>query len=173
MSVAEARPISANAMSPEARETIRMREVLRLQREAHIKNGPPSAEKRIEWLDKAIALLVDHKKAITEALREDFGHRSVHATLLTDVSGSIGPLKHAKAHIRKWMKREKRKVSPAILGMFGARAIVEYQPKGVVGVISPWNFPDQSHFRAARRHFCRRQSRNDKAAANSRRGPPN
>ena len=25
--------------------------------------------------------------------------------------------------------------------MFGARAYIEYQPKGVVGVISPWNFP--------------------------------
>jgi coniferyl-aldehyde dehydrogenase len=39
------------------------------------------------------------------------------------------------------MKREKRKVSPAILGLFGAKAYIEYQPKGVVGVISPWNFP--------------------------------
>jgi coniferyl-aldehyde dehydrogenase len=39
------------------------------------------------------------------------------------------------------MKRETRTVSPAILGLFGARAYVEFQPKGVVGVISPWNFP--------------------------------
>jgi len=136
MSVAEVR-----AMSPEARETIRMREVLQLQRKAHIKNGPPTAEKRIEWLDKAIGLLVDNQKAISEALREDFGHRSVHSTLLTDIYGSIGPLKHAKANVRKWMRREKRSVSPAILGLFGAKAFIEYQPKGVVGVIAPWNFP--------------------------------
>jgi coniferyl-aldehyde dehydrogenase len=39
------------------------------------------------------------------------------------------------------MKREKRKVSPAILGLLGAKAYIEYQPKGVVGIISPWNFP--------------------------------
>ena len=39
------------------------------------------------------------------------------------------------------MKREKRKVTPAILGLFGAKAYIEYQPKGVIGVISPWNFP--------------------------------
>ena len=57
MSVAEARP-----MSPEARETVRMQEVLRLQRQAHLKNGPPTAEKRIEWLEKAIALLVDNQR---------------------------------------------------------------------------------------------------------------
>ncbi len=124
-------------MSPEAR----MGKVLNRQREAHLKEGPASAERRIEWLDRAIALLVGHKEAISDALREDFGHRSVHATLLTDVAGSIGPLKHAKEQLRGWMKREKRKVTPALLGLFGARAYVEYQPKGVVGVISPWNFP--------------------------------
>ncbi len=124
---------------PEAES--RMREVLERQKRAHLKDGAPSAEKRIEWIDRAIGLLVGHKDAITEALREDFGHRSVHASLFTDVSGSIGPLKHAKAHLKTWMKREKRKVSPAILGLFGARAHIDYQPKGVVGVISPWNFP--------------------------------
>jgi coniferyl-aldehyde dehydrogenase len=133
MSVAEARPISDA-------ET-RMRQVLDAQKKAHLKDGPPSAEKRIEWLDRAIGLLVGHKDAIADALREDFGSRSVHASLLTDVSGSIAPLKHAKAHLKTWMKREKRKVEPALLGLFGARAYVEYQPKGVVGVISPWNFP--------------------------------
>ncbi|HMO41862.1 MAG TPA: aldehyde dehydrogenase family protein, partial [Phenylobacterium sp.] len=50
-------------------------------------------------------------------------------------------LKHAKAHLRKWMAPEKRKTTPAILGLFGAKAQLQYQPKGVVGVISPWNFP--------------------------------
>jgi coniferyl-aldehyde dehydrogenase len=119
----------------------RMRDVLARQKRANIKEGPPSAEKRIEWLDRAIDIVIGHKDAIAEALREDFGHRSVHASLFTDAAGAIGPLKHAKAHVKSWMKREKRKVSPAILGLFGAKAYVEYQPKGVVGVISPWNFP--------------------------------
>ena len=39
------------------------------------------------------------------------------------------------------MKPEKRKTSPALLGLFGAKAEVRFQPKGVVGIISPWNFP--------------------------------
>jgi coniferyl-aldehyde dehydrogenase len=130
------------AVKPESGgELERMRDVLARQKAAHNKDGPPSAQKRIEWIDRAIGLIVDNKDAIAEALREDFGHRSVHTSLFTDVSGSIGPLKHAKAHVKSWMKREKRKVSPAILGLFGARAHVDYQPKGVVGVISPWNFP--------------------------------
>ena len=132
MSAAEARPLDPAA---------EMRRVLDVQKKAHIANGAPSAEKRIEWIDRAIALLVGHKDAIADALREDFGHRSVDSSLFTDVSGSIGPLKHAKAHLKTWMKREKRKVTPSILGLFGAKAYIEYQPKGTVGVISPWNFP--------------------------------
>ncbi|MGN6516091.1 MAG: coniferyl aldehyde dehydrogenase [Rhizomicrobium sp.] len=134
MSAAEARPMMSDAES-------RMRQVLERQKQAHIKDGPPSAEKRIEWIDRAINLLVSHKDEIADALREDFGHRSVDASLFTDVSGSIGPLKHAKANLKTWMKREKRKVEPALLGLFGARAWIDYQPKGTIGVISPWNFP--------------------------------
>ena len=141
MSAAEARPLTMERAAPASDAERRMAAILETQRRAHLKDGPPTAAKRIEWLDRAIALVVGHKEAIAEALREDFGHRSVHASLLTDVSGSIGPLKHAKAHLKGWMKREKRSVSPAILGLFGARAYVDYQPKGVVGVISPWNFP--------------------------------
>jgi coniferyl-aldehyde dehydrogenase len=137
MSVAEARPDQSGTADPGAR----MRAVLEKQKRAHLKDGPPSIEKRIEWLDRAIALLVDHKDAIADALREDFGHRSVHASLLTDVSGSISPLKYAKENLKRWMRPEKRKVTPAILGLFGAKASIEYQPKGVVGIISPWNFP--------------------------------
>jgi coniferyl-aldehyde dehydrogenase len=133
--------IAPNVSGSELDISTEMQRVLDAQKKAHTKEGPLSAERRIEWLDRAINLLVGHKDAIAEALREDFGHRSVHATLLTDVAGSISPLKHAKAHLKGWMKREKRSVSPALLGLFGAKAYVEYQPKGVVGVISPWNFP--------------------------------
>src|SRR5215467_3318022 len=135
MSAAEARPVQTTDVAAN------MRRVLERQRQAHLRDGAPSAEKRMEWLDRAIGLVVGHKDAIAEALREDFGHRSVQSSLFTDVSASIGPLKHARAHVKAWMKREKRKVTPALLGLFGAKAYIEYQPKGVVGVISPWNFP--------------------------------
>jgi coniferyl-aldehyde dehydrogenase len=96
---------------------------------------------RIARLDRCINLLIDHRHDIEDALNTDFGSRSREATAFTDVSGSVGPLKHARDNLRKWMKTEKRKTSPAILGLFGAKAEVRFQPKGVVGVISPWNFP--------------------------------
>jgi coniferyl-aldehyde dehydrogenase len=118
-----------------------MNALLAKQKAAHLRDGAPSAEARIDRLDRCIRILVDNREAIEEALNTDFGSRSREATAFTDISASIGPLKHAKENLKAWMKTEKRKPSPAILGLFGAKAEVRFQPKGVVGVISPWNFP--------------------------------
>jgi len=118
-----------------------MQALLAKQKAAHLRDGAPSPEKRIERLDRCVGLLVDHRAEIEEALNQDFGARSREATAFTDVASSIGPLQHAKANLKPWMKTERRKTSPALLALFGAKAEVRYQPKGVVGVISPWNFP--------------------------------
>jgi coniferyl-aldehyde dehydrogenase len=117
-----------------------IRAILDKQKKAHIKEGPAPAERRIDWLDRAIDILVSHKTQITEAMASDFGHRSHDQSLLTDVYGSIETLKHAKKNLRGWMRPEKRRPNFP-LGLLGARAEVQFQPKGTVGIISPWNFP--------------------------------
>jgi len=115
--------------------------LLERQKAAHLRDGAPSAEQRMERIDRCIGLLVDYRAEIEEALNADFGARSREASAFTDVASSIGTLKQARGALKAWMRPEKRKTSPAILGLFGAKAEVRYQPKGVVGVISPWNFP--------------------------------
>jgi coniferyl-aldehyde dehydrogenase len=118
-----------------------MQTVLERQKAAHLRDGAPSAQKRIERIDRCIGLLIDNRKAIEDALDADFGARSRDATAFTDIAASLGPLKHAKENLTKWMRLEKRKTTPALLGLFGAKAEIRFQPKGVVGIISPWNFP--------------------------------
>jgi len=118
-----------------------MMDILERQKAAHIRDGALTAQQRIDWIDRCIGLLVDHEDEIADALNEDFGSRSKDATRFTDVAGSIGPLKFAREHVKKWMRPEKRRPTPAILSLFGASAVLHYQPKGTVGVISPWNFP--------------------------------
>ncbi len=118
-----------------------MQQILDRQKAAHLRDGAPTAEQRIDRLNRCIGLLVDYQSQIEDALNEDFGTRSREATAFTDVASSIGALKYARERVAGWMKPEKRKTTPAILGLFGAKAEVRFQPKGVVGVISPWNFP--------------------------------
>jgi len=118
-----------------------MKAVLARQKAANIRDGAPSAEVRIDRIDRAIKLLIGHETQIVKALNDDFGNRAAEVSGITDVAGSIGPLKHARANLKAWMKPEKRKTTPALLGFLGAKAEVRFQPKGVVGIISPWNFP--------------------------------
>lgn len=129
-------------VQPSIEETkARMVAVLELQKRLQTSKGAPDARLRKDRLTRAVNLLIAHKDEFLDALTADFGARSREMSTFTDIAGAIGPLKQARASLDKWMAPQKRKVTPSALGLFGARAEVRYQPKGVVGVISPWNFP--------------------------------
>ncbi len=114
--------------------------ILDTQRSAFKAEGPVALATRIDRIDRCIALLVDNQDAICQALNQDFGCRSKYATLMMDVMNSVGSLKYVKKHIKKWMKPEKR--TPLVpLNFMGAKACVQYQPKGVIGIMTPWNVP--------------------------------
>jgi len=118
-----------------------MQTQLEAQRRAYLAEGEVTDAVRHDRLERAINALRNHEKPLVAALSEDFGHRSEHQSLFTDIAASIGPLRHAQANFKQWRKPEKRKVGPFPLNLLGAKARVEYQPLGVIGVISPWNFP--------------------------------
>jgi coniferyl-aldehyde dehydrogenase len=111
-----------------------MRAASRRQRRA------PSLEERIVALDTLERMLLGNKEAFCKAISEDFGHRSRHETLLAEIYIVHATLKHARDHLAEWMGREDRDVN---LTFFPARAEVVMQPLGVVGIISPWNYPVQ------------------------------
>lgn len=119
-----------------------MQAVLDAQRAAFMAELPVPIAIRKDRLKRCVALLVDNSDALCDALSDDFGHRSREQSQITDIVASIRALKHAIAHVDRWARPERRKLDFP-LGLLGARAHVEYQPKGVVGVISPWNFPVQ------------------------------
>ncbi len=126
----------------------RMSAVLDLQKRLQTSKGAPDAKLRKDRLTRAINLVIAHKNEFLDALNEDFGARSRDMSLFADISAAIGPLKYARAHVEEWMAPQKRNVTPSALGLFGGRAEVRYQPKGVIGIISPWNFPVSLSFDA-------------------------
>ncbi len=134
--------MSAAEKMPELPETPEqeIRDLIDAQKKAHIAEGPMSAERRIDLIDRTIALLVENGDKMVDSLMADFGNRSPEGTLATDVGGTLGSLKYAKKNLRKWMKASKRH-SMFPLGLLGASTRVEYQPIGCVGNVVPWNFP--------------------------------
>ena len=134
--------MSAAEKMPDMPETSEqeIRDLIAIQKKAHIAEGPMSAERRIDLIDRTIALLVENGDRMVDALMADFGSRSPEGTLATDVGGTLGSLKYAKKNVRKWMKASKRH-SMFPLGLLGASTRVEYQPIGCVGNVVPWNFP--------------------------------
>ena len=115
-----------------------VRESFELLRRAHFRVPYPSYAERCTYLDALCDLLQSNQQAIAEAIAADFGARSIDETRLAEIFLPITAIKYIRHHLRKWMRSQPRRV-PFSLGFGGAK--VMYQPLGVVGVISPWNYP--------------------------------
>lgn len=108
------------------------------QRAAFSANPMPPAEQRLQWLKQLGKLLSEHRQALIDAIRQDFGHRSADETLLAELLPSLLGIRDARKHLKRWMKSSPRRVG---LAFQPASAKVVYQPLGVIGVIVPWNYP--------------------------------
>ena len=108
------------------------------QRAASRKQPYLPLSERLELLKKLESVLIANQDAIAEAIASDFGHRSHHETKILEIFPSVAGLRHTRRHLKKWMKPQRRHVS---LYFAGARNRVVPQPKGVVGIIAPWNYP--------------------------------
>ncbi len=98
----------------------------------------PTAKERIHRLNQLHNGILDYKALFIEAINKDFGGRASAETLLTEILPLLEGIHYAKKRVKRWMKPSKRKVPFMLLG---SSAAVHYQPVGVVGILSPWNFP--------------------------------
>ena len=95
---------------------------------------------RRERLLKVQALVEVHGAALAQAVQADFGVRSAQLTEIADLFVLRTLLATTLANLARWMKPVK---VPMPFYLLPARAYLQRQPLGVVGVISPWNYPVQ------------------------------
>lgn len=129
------------AHSLDGEKTEGEREIDRLfamQKKAYSDNPFPSYDRRIAYLDRILRLTEAFEQRFIDAINADFGNRSKYETVIAEIVSTVSGARLAKKNLRKWM--QPRGVSTP-LHMLPAKSRIEPQPLGLVGIISPWNYP--------------------------------
>lgn len=130
-----------NAVNDSAAALLRapLEAALKRQRAAYLANPEPDYASRCNDLRKLKSFVLEHQDAICQAISADYGNRSRHETLLTEIMPVIKGVDHALKQLKRWMRPQRRGIDRLAFGLASNRVIP--QPLGVVGVIVPWNFP--------------------------------
>lgn len=108
------------------------------QKQYFTKHLYPSYEQRVSDLETLKKLLIDNQQAFIDAMSDDFGHRSSDDSKVGDILTTIMGINYSIKRLKKWMKPVKKHVG---ILFQPSTAKVMYQPKGVIGIIAPWNYP--------------------------------
>jgi aldehyde dehydrogenase (NAD+) len=122
-------------LTPTSRQEIRR--IFELQQQNHLAVGRTTAKERIQKLQRLKSVIQEHMDEIRAAIYQDFKKPEVEVDL-TEIYPVIKEIKHVSSQLKRWMK-PRRVGTP--LAMIGSTSYVQYQPKGVVLIISPWNYP--------------------------------
>jgi coniferyl-aldehyde dehydrogenase len=114
--------------------------LLDLQRAAQRREGPPSARLRSERLRQLADMVRGKSDAFADTISADFGNRSRFETALLETQVLFSAIRHARRNVKFWMQPSHREVD---FTFWPGAAWVRREPLGVVGIVSPWNYPLQ------------------------------
>ena len=112
--------------------------LLSKQREAFARLGPPSLEARRSKLVSLKAAILAHRRDYEAAIHADFGNRSSYETAIMEIMPVTQGIDYLQKNLRRWMRPRTRHIA---VQYRPATAKVIVQPLGVVGIMSPWNYP--------------------------------
>ncbi|HWL08466.1 MAG TPA: aldehyde dehydrogenase family protein, partial [Planctomicrobium sp.] len=95
---------------------------------------------RVDCLNRLLAMIEEHESEIIEAIDTDYHGRSSHETRLAELFVVRSGILHARRYLKSWMRE--RRVPTGWAFLPGRNRLIR-QPLGVVGVVSPWNYPLQ------------------------------
>jgi len=98
-----------------------------------------TADERIERVRKLRDAIIARREELCQAVYDDYRKNAVEVEL-TEVFPTISEANDTLAHLRKWMKPQ-HVGTP--LALFGAHSEVRHEPKGVILILAPWNYPFQ------------------------------
>ncbi len=113
--------------------------IFKKQQQNRWKISQTSANQRQEKLLKLKDGITEHQKELQEAIYLDF-KKNPSEVDITEIYPIMSEIKYAIKNISKWMK-PKRVKTP--LSLFGTKSFVQYEARGVVLILSPWNYPFQ------------------------------
>lgn len=116
----------------------RLNTIFLQQKECWIKYPNPDYKSRINNLKRLKNLLLTNQQQIIQAINQDFGCRSASETKVLEIFPSIEAINYAIKNLKTWMKPRKVKTS---IWFWPSKSYIYPQSKGVVGIISPWNYP--------------------------------
>lgn len=90
-------------------------------------------------LQKLLNWLETHEEDVIFALQRDF-NKPKFETLISEILPSISEARFAVANLKSWMKPSSVKTPLTLLGQ---RSYIRHENRGVVLIISPWNYPFQ------------------------------
>jgi len=109
-------------------------------RAAYAAEPNPSLEVRLDRISRIEQMISANEEKLCKALAADFGVRHSIETRLAEFQMIYQACKHTRKHLKEWMKPEFR---PTPSSMGSSQAWIENQSIGVIGVMSPWNYPIQ------------------------------
>ncbi len=110
------------------------------QRRAFAADPNPGLKTRIDRLNRLLALIEQNEDALVAAVNDDFGNRAAQETRLAELFFVGAGVRHARRRLKRWMRP--RAVATELQFRPGRNRLTP-QPLGVVGVVSPWNYPIQ------------------------------
>lgn len=98
-----------------------------------------SAALRVAKLKKLRQAILSKQVELQKAIYDDFRKNPCEVDV-TEVYPTVSEINHSIRHLHKWTKPHRVK-TPLVL--LGTRGEVRYEAKGVVLILSPWNYPFQ------------------------------